>query len=129
MNSSHKEKMTILRTNQEEMRAAVSTIMFGQGHHMEFGPCEPGDKVGAQIATVRRRSLDKARGSEEMLEEALSLVLHLDAAKAATRPPVRLCVAWAGVPSGPLLAGTDCSRTGQPICLQCGSMSHLKRDR
>jgi hypothetical protein len=54
VNASHKEITTILSTGQEEMRASVSTILSGQGHHTELGPCDPRDKVGAQIATVRR---------------------------------------------------------------------------
>jgi hypothetical protein len=47
------------------MRASVSTILSGQVHHTEFRLWDPNNKVGAEIATVRRWSLDKARGQWE----------------------------------------------------------------
>jgi hypothetical protein len=59
---------------------------------------------------------------------ALNQALKLDVMKMAVRPPVKLWEVRAGAPTRSQSAATECCRTGQPVCLHCGDMKHLRAD-
>jgi hypothetical protein len=73
-------------------------------------------------------ALSGHRGSERVLEQALNQALKLEAAKPAARSPVRLQVVSARALLGPWVPGNENSGTGQPICWECGGVSHLRKD-
>jgi hypothetical protein len=69
---------------------------------------------------------DLLMGGDRTLNEALNQVLKLETAKAAAGPLARL----RDLTGAPARASQppDRRRGGRPVCWQCGSVGHLRRD-
>lgn len=65
-------------------------------------------------------------GGDRSLNEALNQALKLEAAKAAAGQPVRLREVTRAPTGGN--ESVDTRREGRPVCWQCGSPGHLRRD-